>query len=271
MKKWWKMRWEANSLVCFWLSYVVFLSSAWRNDKQWERGKKGGVAEGRACGEGKRVSNEKLPTRLTFSVWRVSQRPNQRERGGGLRRAAEEHQLAGLPRAAHAVPARAPRRGLEGNQRQERGHLRQLLRSPRGHLRQASQRPIMKAHGDCRQRLTFAVDKGVGRGGNPSRSSWKGRLLSRLLSNGPQSQRPYHERETDGGGGGGVYVEKQLERWNYGLDRGLVGSLKWRRNWRLQQRMTSCGTRTSNWNYVLTLRQCEKGTKTVWKKGGLYR
>ena len=38
----------------------------------------------------------------------------------------------------------------------------------------------MKAHGDCRQRLTFAVDEGVGKGGNPSRSRWKGRLLSRL-------------------------------------------------------------------------------------------
>lgn len=38
----------------------------------------------------------------------------------------------------------------------------------------------MKAHGDCRQRLIFVVDEGVRRGGNPSRSSWKGRLLSRF-------------------------------------------------------------------------------------------
>ena len=30
-EKRWKMRWKAKSLFCFWLSYVVFLSSAWKN------------------------------------------------------------------------------------------------------------------------------------------------------------------------------------------------------------------------------------------------
>ena len=30
-EKWWKVRWKAKSLVCFWFSYVVFLSSAWKN------------------------------------------------------------------------------------------------------------------------------------------------------------------------------------------------------------------------------------------------
>ena len=30
-EKQWKMRWKANPLICFCLSYVVFLSNAWKN------------------------------------------------------------------------------------------------------------------------------------------------------------------------------------------------------------------------------------------------
>ena len=29
--KWWKMRWRAKPLIHFWSSYVVFMSSAWKN------------------------------------------------------------------------------------------------------------------------------------------------------------------------------------------------------------------------------------------------
>ena len=28
----WKMRWKAKPLICFWFSYVVSLSSAWKKD-----------------------------------------------------------------------------------------------------------------------------------------------------------------------------------------------------------------------------------------------
>ena len=29
-EKQWKMRWRAKTHICFWLSYVVFMSSAWK-------------------------------------------------------------------------------------------------------------------------------------------------------------------------------------------------------------------------------------------------
>ena len=32
-----KLRWRAKPLNCFWLSYVVFLSSAWKNEKPTDR------------------------------------------------------------------------------------------------------------------------------------------------------------------------------------------------------------------------------------------